>query len=269
MPNPTLNPVDSIDFLPAQYRRRDVQRRSQPWRLVVVVAFLALLIAAIVSQHFQTSLVRRQLAAVVPVYEAAVAQQDRLAELQSQLQTSRASADLFTYLRHPWPRTQLLAALRAPLPDEITFDQLTISREVLPGQAQNTFELETTITVTPGNSAEQQQQQNAKLPPAARDLKLLRQSVDKLETVMLVSGTTADSAVLHRYLGNLSRCRMFSKAEIDWIEAGENRAVSDGRQKFSATIVVRPGYGQPGGPTAPQETLAQSEPNKPIREPSR
>ena len=279
MPNPTPNPVDSIDFLPAQYRKRDVQRRSQPWRLVVVVAFLALLIAAIVSQHFQTRRTRRQLAAVVPMYEAAVTQQNRLAELRSQLHTSRSSAELFTYLRHRWPRTQLLAAVVAPLPDEVTLDELTISREVVPGRAKNTFGLKAELSVTPSNSAEQQQQNEA-LPPAARDLKLLRDASDfdsngnKLETVILVSGTTADSAVLHRYLGNLSRCPMFSKAEIDWIEAGDNRAATSaargGKQKFSARIVVRPGYGQPGGPTAPpRETLAQSKPNKRMKEPSR
>ncbi|NQU24595.1 MAG: hypothetical protein HQ567_25210 [Candidatus Nealsonbacteria bacterium] len=249
MSNPTPNPTDNIDFLPAQYHERSVRRRSQPWHIVVVAAFVTLLFAAILSQNFQTRRTRDQLAAVTPMYDAAVARQNRLTDMQSQLHTGRTSAELFTYLRHPWPRTQLLAALVAPLPDEVTLDGLTISRAALPDRAYGTVAPEPQLT------AEQQKQQHDALSPAARDLKLLRESVDKMQTVMLVSGTTTDSAVLHRYLGKLSHCRMFAKAEIDWIEAGADRTetsdATGGSQKFSATMIVRPGYGQPQGPAAP------------------
>jgi len=268
MPDPPAHPIDQIDFLPPQYRKRDVRRRTQPWRVVVVAAFAVLLTAAVVGQCFQRRRVEEQLAAMMPVYESAVAQSNRLAKIQTQLRTSRTSAELFTYLRHPWPRTQLLAALAAPLPDEVSFDEVTISRVAPRDRPQIAFGR------NPQTAADDEAKIK-KLPPAARDLKRLREAVDKLQTIVLISGTTTDSAVLHRYLGELNRFELFSTAEVDWIEA--DQSPTDGRQKFSAMIVVRPGYGQPGGPTAPcHDALAQSKtgarrpggPRRPVDPPS-
>ena len=45
----------------------------------------------------------------------------------------RAGAELYTYLRHPWPRTQLFSALLRPLPEEITFLQVQIFRQPAAG----------------------------------------------------------------------------------------------------------------------------------------
>ena len=121
--------MPDIDFLPPEYRQRVRQRQSQSWRIVVAAAMIGLVAAAAMTQHYRWRRVRADLADVTPAYVAAVTMQDRLAEVQKQLEQARACAELYTYLRHPWPRTQLLAAMVRPLPDEISLQQVQIVRE--------------------------------------------------------------------------------------------------------------------------------------------
>lgn len=238
--------MQDIDFLPVRYRQRHVRRQSQPWRIAVVAAFAGLLAAAVLSQHSRKRQAEKELAAIIPQYDLAVGQNRKLAEVHARLNTARANAELFTYLRHPWPRTQLLAALLAPLPEEITFERLQIACEMPP-------------ELTPGKrhsrtENEDEKEANDKLPPAARDLKRLRNQSDKARTVVSISGTTSDSAALHRYLGELGGTALISKADLDSIEGAENDRA--GVLQFRATLVVRPGYGQPGGPTGPGHNAA-------------
>ena len=239
----TPDSVQDIDFLPAQCRRDHVRRRSQPWRLVVVTTFAVLLAAAAYSQHCRKQRVVEQLAAIAPQYEQVLAQRSQLAQIQSRLLSARTRAELLAYLRYPWPRTQLLATLLPALPDEITLDQLQIIRREPPRPAG----VEQLGRAERRAAAEQQQ----KLPPAARDLEQLRQQCDRAETVVLLSGTTTDIAALHAYLGDLGDTQLIAKAELDSIDRDENEQTTT--QQFSATLIVRPGYGLPNGPSGPAE----------------
>lgn len=233
--------MQDIDFLPVEYRQEHARRQLQPWRIVVVAAFAALLAAAAFSQYNCKQRVKQELAAILPQYEQAVSQNAKLAELQSRLQTARTYAELYTYLRHPWPRTQLLATLLAPLPEEITLGQLQIIREKPQDQ---------TPTERRSRSERKiEQEEDETLPPAVRDLKRLRDECDEMETLVLISGTTSESGMLHRYLGELNDSELFSIAEL---ESSESAGVGpDSTEQFRARLLVRPGYGQPGGPTGP------------------
>ena len=65
----------------------------------------------------------------------------------------------------------------------------------------------------------------------------------------VLSGRTTDPAALHRYLGELHRCSLFPKVELDKLESvapGTN--VPDGTMTFTTIVEVRAGYGQAGGP---------------------
>lgn len=239
--------MQDIDFLPIQYRREHVRRQAQPWRIIVAAGFVLLLAAAAFTQHRREQATAEQLQRIMPQYELAVRQRSQLAELQARLQQVRARAELITYLRHTWPRTQLLAALLQPLPDEVTFRQLQVLRRDPPQRVADERRSR------PGRKADDRP--NEKLPPATRDLKRLRQQCDRAQTVVLLSGTTVESAALHDYLGKLHNAKLFSKAELDSIESPE-----DGQgvaQQFGATLVVRPGYGQPDGPQNPAEEVAR------------
>jgi Tfp pilus assembly protein PilN len=236
-----------IDFLPAQYRRRKARQQSKPWQAIVVSAMVVLVAVAAVGQYRELGSLRAELARIEPQYEQTVAMSNHLSLLQEELKHARAEAALLTYLRHPWPRTQLLRALLEPLPDAIVLTELEISNELpaVPGTRQRS-------RLQPDDDSKA----TATIAPAERDLADLRQRSDFVHTVLRVSGATNDSAALHRYLGSLARSSLFRKAELESIESTENQ---DGRGvRFRATVVVRPGYGQPGGPTGPKnEAIAR------------
>ncbi len=240
-----------IDFLPAQYHRRQARKRSKPWQVVVVLAFTTIVAVAAVGQFRRHAALRAELDLLAPQYEQAVAANDRLAKLQTELKEARAEATLLTYLRHPWPRTQLLRALLEPLPDEILLSEL----EITTGAA---------AVARPSPRRPQPNEDEkalAALPAAERDLAELREQADTAPTIMRVRGATSDSAVLHRFLGALGHHSLVRKAELESIERVERE---DGRNvRFRATIVVRPGYGQPGGPTRPDQTATAGRAIKP------
>lgn len=233
--------MQDVDFLPVKYRQKRVRRQSQPLRVVVVAVFGVLLAVAAFDQQGRKREADTELAKIMPRYDLAVGQNRRLAGLHTRLAPARDAAELFTYLRHPWPRTQLLAALLAPLPEGITLDRLQITRQSPQRQLRPERRRRT--------ENEAQDDDLQKLPAAARDLKRLRDEFDKTPTLVLISGTTGESAAVHGYLGALTGSYLFSKAELDSLESAE-----DGRAgvlEFSATLTVRPGYGQPGGPDGP------------------
>ncbi len=210
----------------------------------MALAFAALLIAAAVNQHHRQRQVAAKLAEITPRYDVALRQTNELAQLQSQLDAADDVAQLFTYLRNPWPRTQLLAALLAPLPKEIRFSKVEIRREE--PQLQRATERRSRAEIRA------EQQQTAELAPAARDLKTLREQFDDTKTVVLLEGITTDSAAVHRYLGELNQASLFTAAEPDSIDAAPGGPA--GSLQFRATVTVLPGYGLPGGPTAGGQT---------------
>jgi Tfp pilus assembly protein PilN len=239
--------MQDIDFLPIDYRQQHVQRRSQPWQIVVVLVFGLLVAVAALGQYHHKRRTEAELAAVLPQYDTAVRENRRLGEIQSQLHEARATAELLTYLRHPWPRSQLLAAVVAPLPDEITFNSVSIGREKSPLRASGE------MPPRPDKVAEEEAA--AKLTPAQRDLKHLREECDKTRTVIHISGVTNDNAALHRFLGSLTKCDLFAKADLESLGGGADTK-GDAAMQFRLTLVVSPGYGQPNGPAQPGKAVA-------------
>ena len=238
-----------IDFLPQEYRQRHARRNVKPWRHIVVVAVLCAVAGLASVQRIQRQRVQRELTLVSPLYEQVIGQQKRLADVQTQLRRAKDEANVYAYLRHPWPKTQLLAAVLKSVPTEVRIEQLGIVREAI-------------VTATPAGLPETRPRSNAtpedqtKLSPDERDLRRLRAEYDKLRTVIHLSGSTSDSASLHAYFAELGRLPLFAKAEIESLETTEIRGAATVR--FRATVCVRNGYGQAGGPAAsPGATLAQ------------
>jgi hypothetical protein len=239
-----------IDFLPIEYRQKHARRQSQPWQIVVAAAIVGLVATAALAQQYRRHCVESDLATITPVYDAAVGQQNRLTESQKREQAAKAGADLYTYLRHPWPRTQLLTALMGPLPDAITLQQIHILRETPTAGPP--------MAAGPPVDKKTEEEQLKLLTPAQRDLLKLTDRLDRLQTVVILTGTATEVAALHRYIGNLDATDIFDKAELDCfnsIDGNKSGAVL----QFRAVLAVQPGYGQPGGPTAPEKKdVAQS-----------
>ena len=237
--------MQNIDFLPSEYRQRHARQRHQTWRAAALGAAGLAVLAAAFHQSQARRAVEQELAAATPQYERALETTKQLGEIQSKLATARADAELFTWLRHPWPRSRILAALLEPLPEEIGFTRLEIRRQSQPVRTplQPLAPLEKA-----GNDL------STALPPPARDLRQLRARWDAAPTVVSVEGVAAESAVLHQYLGDLNRQGLFLRAELESLETDP---LSDGSVlRFQATLTVRPGYGIPGGPSAPPEPAA-------------
>jgi hypothetical protein len=247
--------MHDIDFLPVEYRQKHARRQSQPWQAVVAIAIVSLVAAATLIQHYRRHSVQNELAVITPAYDAAVQQQNWLAEAQKRLKSAKACAELYTYLRHPWPRTQLLSALVTPLPETITLQQIQILREA-PATASPT-------EIRPPVDQKAEEERLKSLAPAQRDLAKLTGRLDPLQTVVVLTGTATEIAALHRYIGNLDATDIFDKAELDCFNSIDN-SKSGAVLQFRAVLAVQPGYGQPGGPTGPEnKDVAQNKMPKP------
>ena len=82
------------------------------------------------------------------------------------------------------------------------------------------------------------------------DLKRLRYENDSLQTVIYVAGVSTDATAIHEYVAALCQAPLLLKVELRALESDlEMRRVSAHGSRFVVRIVVRPGYGQPDGPT--------------------
>jgi len=228
--------MKDIDFLPASYREQTVHRKANVWRLFVGGLFIAALACSAVFQQLLARETRRELAQIQPPYDQAQALIARQAELQKQLQAADVEAELLTYLRHPWPATQVLSAALAPLPDCITLQQVRLYR----APAAPATNVRSPPQIRPGET------EAPKPNPAEHDLSRLREELDHCPTVLLLSGLTSDGAALQKYLVTLGEVKMFVKAELSSLESSGGERPN--MLRFTARLVVRPGYGQPDGP---------------------
>jgi Tfp pilus assembly protein PilN len=230
--------MKNIDFLPSRYRERRTARHSHAWRVLVVAAFGAAVGATAVGQYWLKQSVASQVEDVEQQHAMARAKNEQFSLLQRRLKASRAAAELFTYLKHPWPRTQILASLASTLPPEVALNELTISNEILtnaaPGQARRR-----------PRSRRELEEADAQLLPEERDLKQLRQKYGETRTVVQVTGRTSSISSLHKYVARLSDSPLFAQAELTSMEA-----VDDGDQKqeqmseFQLQLVVVAAHGQ-------------------------
>ncbi|MCH8922095.1 MAG: hypothetical protein IIA67_02965, partial [Planctomycetes bacterium] len=151
----------------------------------------------------------------------------------------RGTADLYTLLDHPWSRTHILQAVFQALPEEATLSQLQISRVAPPTRAvaQRTFSAQTN----------DEEKALVHLFPEERDQKILREQLNAMQTVVVLTGTTREQRAIHDYIALLEKNDLFIKVEITSIE--QVRSESNVKMQFRARLVVRPAYGLSGGPT--------------------
>jgi Tfp pilus assembly protein PilN len=252
-------PTPEIDFLPASHRQRSVHRKANVWRLLIGGGFATALIVSFGSQQLMYRHTVRQLEDLQPAYDQAQALSQRLTAIQGELKKATNQADLFTYLRHPWPRTQLLTAALRQLPDCVTLTEIHIAHAQLAGAA------EANLNRLPNKGKDDAEAK--KLDSAQRDLRRLCEESAARETTLVLSGTTTDTAALERFLVALGEERLFLKVEMASLEANpEQRA---GTWRFLARIAIRPGYGEPGGPQAADVKAVDRRmqtPRQPIRD---
>lgn len=199
---------------------------------------VAIATAASGQWYFRSSLAA-QLRNVEPRYAISQSRQAEILQLESGKKATQELAALYFYLEHPWPRTQLLAAVAEQMPPSIRLTDL------------NLLEQADTATVVRGgdgdtNHSAPAAEKGAKPTPKSV-LAELRREHDRQQTILELSGEAASTKELHEYVDSLARLPLFASASLKGLESGGE--ANKGVVSFHVQIVVRPGYGQPGAPS--------------------
>ncbi len=226
--------MKAIDFLPDIYRQRDALRRARIWWGFVVILFSGAIGASAGAQVWLRHGLRTQLDELEPLFISAQTQVRELADLQSQTVKAANEASLFTYIEHPWPRSQILADVVRSLPPSIRLTQIHISDEEMARSANQAGPRR-----PPGEN-----EAGPKTSDAEQDLQKLQEEMDHRQTVVELDGNTADVAHLHEYLALLSRSSLIASASIKAMEATPGKGHD--RTNFTLRLIVSPGFGQRG-----------------------
>lgn len=220
--------MKNIDFLPPRYRERHRQRQAYVWEIVIVGFFGLLIAAGVLWQFNQRWRVSNRLAVLKDPFQEAVALNAQQEQLRSKLASSSEAAELYLYLEHPWPRTQVLGALENCLPPGMFLTDIHIAYEaVAAAQALDEAELQ-------------------KVSPAKRDMARLRRESDRRIAVIKIAGTTHDDRQVYHFAHRLGELPPFATVKL---ESAENQGRDILQQTgFRLRGVLKPGYFQPGGP---------------------
>ena len=232
--------MHDFDFLPAKFHQRQKIRKSRFWLGGVFFMFAVVIVTSSLFQYAVEANIQEQVDCLTQSYEKTKVLEEQGHNLKKVLSTTRSDAGLYAYLRHPWPRTQILAAVVESLPDSVMLAQIQIHRESTISTPD--------IPVHQRRRVDQQKEDIGKLLPSQRDIKQLRKTYDAGDTIVSIEGVTTHVGSLHRYLRGLEEFRLIEKAELSSIESLEN-SDQPGASQFSARLMVRPGYGQPGTET--------------------
>jgi hypothetical protein len=225
--------MKNIDFLPPRYKARRQERRTFVWQVAAGASFAVLVAVAAAWQFSERWQVASQLAALGPQHQQALTTQALHEQLQTRLAAASEAAELFMYLEHPWPRTQVLHAIESCLPQDLSLTDVHLTYEAMP------------VPAPPLDEAEQ-----AKLTPTQRDLARLRREMDRRAAVIWISGTTGDAGHIYEFTDRLGQSPLFAAIKLENAENQPTAAIKQTNFRLRGTL--KPGYGQPGGPHAAQ-----------------
>jgi Tfp pilus assembly protein PilN len=251
--------VQQIDFLPTHYHEEYARRRTQASRILVICIFAAALPTASLYQYRLRLSVDQQLAEIDQHHSESQADALRLARLNRKLAKENAMAELAVFLKHPWPHTQILAAIIEPLPESMSLDEVIIRRD----------KAATKGPATRGPATEKGTGKKAAtaMLPAAEDLQTLKKQAEG-KLVVQLTGLSVDSRQLHFYLSSLERHPLFAQVELDSMESEPSRGGQKSIARFEAHLVVQPGYGMPGSSANGQQAQQDSRPEEHAENPS-
>jgi len=238
--------MKDIDFLPSRYQEQHALRQAKLWQLGVVTLFGLAVCAAAAGQYAIRQRLKQQLAAAAARRGDAAMKFAQITQLRSDVDAAHDDAELYTYLRRPWPQTQLLAEVARPLPESLALTELTIAEDKAQQEGPRAVQEEATSA--------------PELTAARRDLDLLREQHDSRRTVIVLSGIARDSRDLHGYLAALRRCPLYEEAKLEALESlSDQQSGLRPVSSFLIRVLVVQNYGQPDGPTLepPFDALAR------------
>ncbi|MCA9121093.1 MAG: hypothetical protein H6822_17625 [Planctomycetaceae bacterium] len=233
--------MNKINFLPERYHERDLKRKAAVWQYAILLGFGGLLLVATLGQFAMKKSLQVSMRDLQQDLIATKLKRERVQLLKQELGDKEQAAALYTYLRHPWPRTQLIANVTQGLPECISFEGLEILEQQPIRRAASGHE-----TRTDASSQ----------PMAATDLETLRSSQDVARVIVRIRGVVSDTAALNEYVRRLSEVPLFHSVSLSSLQSQASQ--DDGAcSAFELNVIVRPGHGQSGGPKGPIATSEQ------------
>jgi len=229
--------MNEIDFLPNHYRQQSANRKGHAWRGVVIALFGGLLLLISGWQYRQRQAAEQALANIMPHYQLATSNIARIQQLQSALVEAEKAANWYAYLDHPWPRSQVIAAVVGPMPENVSLTELRIEREAGGGETSRRPVAGPQVALNTEAAPPQR-------AATERDLTDLRRQCDDSRIVVHLAGAATETATLNRYFTELAEHPLIRKATLDSMEStrGENTAAV----RFRGRLEIAPGYGQKG-----------------------
>jgi len=194
--------MNEIDFLPDRFREQSSKRRSQVWRIAVLLMLVGVVGVAALGQYAVKRSVTWQLAEFDVQHQAAEQRRLEYESLQKQEKLADATASLYAFLGARQYKTSILREIDAALSESLVLDGIRI--EGLKRQGAGRFSREQ------GDS----QKATAGLPPAVSDLRTLREDRAGIELTVSIIGHTNNTPDLHHFVSRLGRSALFSKAQL-------------------------------------------------------
>ena len=240
--------MNNIDFLPDIYRQRNQQLRSTQWWCVAGCAAASLLALFGAYQGAERWKLQGQISQFDQLANQTQQQEAELAQLSREMAVVDDLAQLIEYLKHPWPRTQLLAAAIRPLSDTIHLTELVIREEAMSAAG------------SPQVSPPAESSSSGAESPTIKDLHVLKTECDRNRTQIVVGGWVANLADLHTYVANVGQSPLVASATLKKLETVAEPNV-DPTTVFQLLVIARAGYGQVGGPEhGPPSTTETKQP---------
>lgn len=218
---------DEIEFLPKNFREKRKSHNFQVSRLLLIVVIVAGMSAVLLYQLAALHSVNRQVAALDEQHNKVMQLMQEVERRRGEVVVKRHHAKLLTFLDHPYPKSQIIAAIANPLPSEITITRLEVTVEQLAN-----------------NNAKPPSEKGKKAPQGHSmelDLKQLIEEVKTRRCTVEVEGTTDDTSCLYTFLASLHQAEIIESAKIESIDPHQK---TDGSEfsNFTAHVKVKRGY---------------------------
>ncbi len=235
--------MQTIDFLPEHYREQRKQRRVRWWWALVVCLFGGIVGAAFSLQWLSVQRIKRELSQLETQAVTFRQLDQHLLELEAKILAQSHSANLYTFLKHPWPRTQILAAVVQPLLRQVELSSLRINESFVP-------KMNATIAPPEASSAA-----SPPAHPAIADLQQLYDTHESQRVVVTIEGTAQEVEPVHDYLAALGRHPLIAEARLNSLEM--RKLETHSLVVFQLQLTVKPGHGLSDGPTGPLESILE------------
>lgn len=245
--------MQTIDFLPEHYRERRKQRRVRWWWALIVCMFGGVVAVTASLQWLNIQRIKKELQQLETQCAAFRQLDQQLLEIETKVSALSHSANLYTFLKHPWPRTQILAAIATPLPKELQLSSIRITESLVAKPIKPT-------------SPESQVAEPPPPPhPAVADLRQLHDAHESQRLVVAVEGSAKEVEALHSYLESLARHPLIAEAQLNSMET--RKFESHSLVVFQLQLTITAGHGLSDGPAGalspapnpPAETASRAE----------